>query len=140
MKKVITLGQRTVHYFKDSNGTIMKEIVAGREDWDSRFLNLNGGKPNPPIKDGYTWVSAKAGFYYDTIDGELQIEDYALITENGEERVLMRLTDKGYLNLSKKEISDIKALPTGSKTQTYKGELDAIFVDSIKTISDSELL
>lgn len=132
MKKLNILGMRTKYIFQDDQGNVAVQYGLAAD-----YTN-----PNRPTLEGYVLRLVKLVTQFDTPDGEIHEDQYALYNDGaygGEERVLIRLSSGKFLNLSKTDTLAIKALAENSTADTYKGKIGEIDVEKVKEIPDSDL-
>ena len=107
MELIHIIGERSITVF-DCEGVELTEFNTDI-DYNERFINLNGKRPNPPTKEGCIWKESSRAVWFDTADGNIHDNQYAEKLENGRERVFF-MTGGEFKNLSKEDVISKKII------------------------------
>ena len=102
MKKINIIGERHIAHFKNELNEEITEISSDT-DYNERFITGS----NPPIKEGYKWISSARATWFDTLDGYIHDGQYAIQGEV----ILIRLSEDKLLTLTKSEVKMVTEIP-----------------------------
>lgn len=106
MTQVNIAGERAQYVFQCGNELIPE--LATATDYNSRFEK--GGSGEKPIKEGCSFKGGRRFYIYNTVNEELNANQYAKNIEQGVQKYYIQLDTGRYLNLSEAEVNSIKSL------------------------------
>jgi hypothetical protein len=133
MNRIHVIGERAIYWFKDKDGNMVHEFDTAK-DYNDRFIDRVKSSPK---KSGYTYVRGKRATLFDTPDGFIHDDEFAITEEGGVDKVLVMLPGGKFLNLPKEEVSRISKI--NGKAETYKGNIGKSDVQKIKEIKNQLL-
>jgi len=95
LKKIKIKGNRGIHYFEDTNG---KKVRIKCTVSEYQQLGLPEAlKPVHPL--GYRWLYSTIEPEYNTPDGDLPDDSYAILTDTGKEKAAIKIKEKDYVGI-----------------------------------------
>lgn len=110
MKKIKIIGERGIFRYRRLDTNEPLDVIVSLEEHDRRITDKisAGEKIDPPKREGYKWVSASRITHFDSPNGFINEDEYAIEDSTG--RVLLRVPGKRFFNMSKEEVKSIKQI------------------------------